>query len=239
TRVKDTTYFANYDITAKAEESGWSVPSIFDTIEANFRGSHVLLTADCCYSGALGVEAARRKGKLAYPALTSVQPSCTSTGNWSFTECLLKGLRGDPAVDLNGDGQVFLSELARFTEAEMAFDEEQMAWFSTANGFDAKMDLAAAQKKGDAPAGEHVEVEWGNKWWHAHVLSVKDGKSLVHYVRYGKEDDEWVGPDRIRPCKPKEFAAGAAVEVEWEGKWWPAKVKESRLGLNYIHYYGY
>ena len=239
TRVNGVTYFANYDITAETAASGWSVPSIFDAIEKDFKGSRVLLAADCCFSGALGVEAGKRKNKIAYAALTSVQPNCTSTGNWTFTECLLKGLRGDPSVDLNGDGQVLLSELAQRTVDDMAFDEGQMAWFSTANGFDAKMKLAAAAKKDDARIGDPIEIKWKDSWRHAHVLAVKDGKSLVHYVGQGNDDDEWVAPDRIRAYKPKEFPKGALVEVEWEKKWWPAKVMDSRYGLHSIHYDGY
>ncbi|HVS40543.1 MAG TPA: agenet domain-containing protein [Gemmataceae bacterium] len=245
TRVKDATYFANYDITAKTEETGWSAASIIDAVEANFHGSRVLLAADCCYSGGLGVEAAKRKGKIEYAVLTSVQPTCESTGNWTFTESLLQGLNGDPAVDLDGDGRVTLAELARYTETRMAFDEEQLSYFSTANGFDAKTLLAVAAGKpkrpGEgAPADDRVEVEWHDEWWHAHILAVKDGKTLIRYGGYGPEWNEWVGPDRIRAYKPPpEFAAGVAVQVEWGGKWWPAKVLEGRLGLHKVHYDDY
>jgi hypothetical protein len=239
TRHQGRTYFANYDIGADPQKTGWAVSSIFDTIEKNFRGGRVLLAADCCYSGALGVEAARRRGRIAYATLASAQPNSASTGNWTFTNCLLQGLRGDPAADLNGDGLVLLDELARHTEAEMAFAEGQMPWFSTANGFDAALPLAAVLKQKDSRSGARVEVEWQGDWWPAQVLSVKNGKRFIRYAGYGAEWDEWVGPDRVRPYRPDQYQVGAAVQVEWERKWWPARVLDRRSGLHLIHYDGY
>ena len=195
-----TTCFANYDITGKTLRSGWQVPAIFDAIERHYLGSRVLLMADACNSGALGVEAEKRGSKIAYATLASVQPEEESTGNWTFTECVLKGLRGDPAVDLNGDGQVQLDELARYTKRKMSAAESQKAWFSTANGF--APDMVLSLTKGARTAGVRVERKaealWHGKWWPASVLQADNGKSLIHYDGYGAEWDEWVGADRLR-----------------------------------------
>src|SRR2546421_12253066 len=66
------TYFANYDADGdNLAQTALSVKSIFNLIERNFKGTRVLLTADCCYSGALAVEAARRRTQIAYAVLTS------------------------------------------------------------------------------------------------------------------------------------------------------------------------
>lgn len=46
--------------------------------------------------------------------------------------------------------------------------------------------------------GQPVKVLWGNKWWNARVLQVKDDKFYIHYDGYGKNWDEWVGHGRIR-----------------------------------------
>jgi hypothetical protein len=46
--------------------------------------------------------------------------------------------------------------------------------------------------------GTKVEVEWRRKWWPAVVLKAQDGVHRIHYVGYGTEWDEWVGPKRIR-----------------------------------------
>ena len=195
-----TTCFANYDITGKTLKSGWQVPAIFDAIERHYLGSRVLLMADACNSGALGVEAENRRSKIAYASLASVQPEEESTGNWTFTECVLKGLRGDPAVDLNSDGRVTLDELARYTKRKMSSAESQKAWFSTANGFSSNMILSQTKggPKAGGQAGGKVEALWHGKWWPASVLQSVKGKTLIHYDGYGAEWDEWVGTDRLR-----------------------------------------
>src|SRR5262245_24317091 len=135
------TYLANYDIAADTARTGLPVAKVLETIDREFRGSQVLLTADCCHSGALGVEAARRHGRISYAALTSVHPNGTSTGNWTFTECLLRGLGGDAQADLNADGTVTLDELSRHTEEELAFAEGQLASFVSGKGFNSKLAL--------------------------------------------------------------------------------------------------
>ena len=77
-----TVYFANYDADDDLARTAWSVPSIFNTIERNFRGSRALLIADCCYSGALADEALRRRSSIAYAALTSSRSNSLSTAEW-------------------------------------------------------------------------------------------------------------------------------------------------------------
>lgn len=238
-RAGGVTYLANYDIAADTAGTGWAVPKIFDMIEEHFRGDRVMLWADCCSSGGLGIEAARRKGKISYGVLTSVEPSGTSTGHWTFTDCLLKGLRGNALVDLDHDGRVRLDELARYTEGEMAFAEKQLAWFSTTGRFDPKLVLAPAPPWSDQGAGTRVEVNWKGKWWPAYALANQAGQTRVHYAGFGNDWDEWVGPERIRPYLPQNLPAGARVEVSYEQKWWPARVLESRLGLQHIRYDGY
>jgi hypothetical protein len=96
--------FLPYDSQGPLEQSGWSVRSIFDDLEKHFKGSRALLLADCCYSGALSTEA--RKRKVPALCLASSQSSAESTGNWTFTEGLIAGFRGEGLLDLDGDGKV-------------------------------------------------------------------------------------------------------------------------------------
>jgi Caspase domain/RNA binding activity-knot of a chromodomain len=235
-----TTYFANYDATGDLAATGWSIPSIFDAIEANFHGSRAWLMADCCNSGALVLEAKQRKSAIAYACLTSAHANTISTGNWTFTECVLAGLRGEPLLDLNGDGSVTLAELARYTEAEMAFYEQQMSAFGVTGRF--SQDLRLAEAAGPGPTGEagkRVEVKWQGKWYRARIEEVKDKQYKVHYFGFDRSEDEWVGPDRVRVPEPKHLEAGTAVEVKWGGRWWPAHVVEGKMGLHLIHYDDY
>lgn len=233
------TYFANYDATGDVEKTGWPLASILDTIEARFKGSRALLTADCCYSGSLADEAKKRKGSISYACLTSSLASTSSTGNWTFTEALLKGFRGDPVADLNGDGAVELGELGRFTEAEMAFADGQLSTFATFGKFSAETTLADAGKKAHPRIGERLEVEEKKKWYRAKILEVKDDTFKIHYVGWDDKYDEWVGEARTRPYKPVQYEGGTKVEVEWKGKWYPSKVLQGRLGLHLIHYDGF
>ena len=49
-----------------------------------------------------------------------------------------------------------------------------------------------------APTPGDPVVLWGNQWWRAEVLRTEGDKSLIRYVGYGAEWDEWVGADRFK-----------------------------------------
>ena len=132
---QQTTFFATYDA---GPASGWSTRSIVADINRGFRGSRVLLTADCCFSGALAEDARHLDAKLSYACLTSASPDEVSTENWTFTEMLLAGLRGKPYADLNTDGIVTLGEIAENESRDMKFAEEQQASFSN-RGFSTEL----------------------------------------------------------------------------------------------------
>lgn len=221
------TYFANYDAGKDLQATAWSVPSIFDALDKKFNGSMSILTADCCYSGALVQEAERRKRPWA--CLTSSLASAASTANWTFTECLLAGLRGDPLVDANGDGAIEFDELAKYTYAEMVFVEEQLALSRAV-----ELQLAKAERRAQPRVGERVEALHKDAWSKAKILQV-DGERIK--VRFLDGVEAWVG--KVRAFKPHEYKVGTAVEVEWNGKWYPAKILDVREGLHWIRYDGY
>ncbi len=50
----------------------------------------------------------------------------------------------------------------------------------------------------DVQPGDHIEVEWGGKWWKAEVMKIKGDFAFIHYDGYGSEWDEWVTKERIR-----------------------------------------
>src|SRR4051794_16403888 len=58
-----------------------------------------LLLADCCYSGCLADAVSQQARRIAYACAASSLASELSTGNWTFTEGLLAGLRGQAFVD--------------------------------------------------------------------------------------------------------------------------------------------
>jgi uncharacterized caspase-like protein len=192
------TYFASYDAGEDLAQSALSVQSIFRIIERNFKGNRVLLTADCCYSGALAVEAAKRRSLISYAALTSSRSDSLSTADWTFTEALLRGFRGNAKIDRNLDGQIALSELARYARSQMWSVEGQLTTFATTREFSPDMRLVEVVRKPTATANVRVEVEWENNWYPATILEKKGSRYKIHYIGYGAEWDEWIDAARLR-----------------------------------------
>lgn len=232
------TYFASYDADCE-DNQGWPVDAIPATIERHFGGARALLLADCCYSGALAEAVAQAARRVAYACLTSSLASELSTGNWTFTEGLLLGLRGMAFVDANGDDQITLRELAGQIVDSMAFAEEQVATFATAGGFDPEIVIAAARPRQDERVGRMVEVRWGQDWYRAQIVDVRGEQLKVHYYGYEESDDEWVTDERVRAAAPLSYSVGARVEVKWKRDWYLATVLEARGGIHHIQYDGY
>lgn len=236
-RDKRQVHFANYDATSGAD--AWPVVGVLDSIEKHFQGERALLMADCCFSGALADEALRRDGRVAYGCLCSSFSHNTSTGNWTFTDLLLTGLRGSPLMDEDGDRAVEWDELARSSVLDMAFIERQRAVFSAGKKFDQRLKLAATKGTRGQRAGERVEVKWQNEWYRAQIVESRGKQFKIHYVGYEDSWDEWVGPERIRPFTPLSFKAGSQVYVKWESQWYPATVRQAWYGLHLVHYDNY
>ncbi|MEO7097342.1 MAG: caspase family protein, partial [Polyangiales bacterium] len=234
------TYFIPRDVDGTSvTTSGWAITSIYDAIEQHFRGATALLTADCCYSGRLTVEAARQKGPVAFATLASSDERETSTDAWTFSECLRDALRGKPVVDRDRDSVITLDELGAWVEDEMPFKEGQLASFARGKGF--PRDLALTQRVPSAKprVGEHVEVRRDEEWQRATIADVKDGRLRVLFVGAtpgSGDDDEWVLPAQVRPWKPSQLPVGAVVEVLDEGQWYPATILDAKLGVHFVHY---
>jgi hypothetical protein len=205
-----TVYFANYDADGDdLVRTAWSVPSIFNSIERNFKGSHALLIADCCYSGALADEAVRRRRtSIAYAALTSSRSDSVSTAEWTFTETLLRGFRGNARIDRDKDGEIELSELARYENSRMRAVEGQATSFATTRDFPSDMIVADVASTTTARASSRVEVEWQGEWYPATVLEVRGARYRIHYLGYGSDWDEWVDASRLRVSTSSVIPAG-------------------------------
>jgi hypothetical protein len=173
--------------------------------------------------------------------LTSSYAHNTSTGNWSFSDSLLAGFRGEPVVDLNGDEVIELDELARYTELELAFIEGQKSMFIAADRFPRAAVLADVEGEIEPRVGLRVEVKYEGKWYKAKVLDVDGDQVEVHYTNFDDSFDEWVGPDRVRPYAPAQYAEGDKVETcsDADGQWYPGTVHKAWYGLHLIRYDGY
>jgi hypothetical protein len=231
-------YFASYDAGGK-NNPGWMVASIPATIERCFGGSHALLLADCCYSGCLADAVTQQADRIAYACVASSLASELSTGNWTFTEGLLTGLRGQAFVDADSNSAITLRELAADIAESMAFADEQIATFATAGDFDPNWVIATARPRLDPRIGRRVEVEADGNWYLAQIIDARDERVKVHYYGYEESDDEWVTAGRLRELRRKSYPAGADVEVKWKQDWYPATVLEARAGIHHIQYRDY
>jgi hypothetical protein len=234
-----TMYMVPYDTGASLAESAFALPALLATLDARLRGP-VLLTADCCHSGAMATAAAAPH-PVAYAALASSLSSESSTGNWTFTECLISGLDGTMPAPTVGPRLVTLQSLADFTVQRMADEEEQLASFATGRGFPAGLRLGeAAPRPADSRVGTYVDARWNDTWYGARIEAARaDGSVRVHYAGYPAAQDEWVAAERIRPRSPRRYAAGTRVDAEWHGRWYPAVVRDARLGIHQVHYEGF
>ena len=115
---------------------------LLDMLEEHFEGEKAAIFVDCCYSGwiARAVEELDTEGK--YAALTSAAGDITSTGNWTFTECLLSALRGEKGIDRNEDGTISFKELARHVALQMRKVDQQPADYGHTDAFDPSFKLA-------------------------------------------------------------------------------------------------
>ena len=240
-KSKPDTLFATYDTDGETVE-GWSVKSISAAIDRDFKGQRAILSADCCYSGALADSIKNKRGRVQYAALTSSSAREASTGHWTFSQCLLDALNGEAFVDANADGAITLGELATHAHDDMAIAEEQHATFALSGGFPGSLVLASAKQQPRPPIGQRVKAKQDGTWYAARIVAAKSGRLLVSYIGYD-EDAEWFDANdssQIRlltaqPVKPK-FAVGAAVEVKWKGAWYDAKVLKVDKGVYFIHY---
>ena len=248
------TYFATYD--AGEDVDGWATASIVRDIERYFKGSRALLTADTCFSGGLAQETRQLGRRVSYATLASTTSNRTSTENWTFTEMLLAAMRGKSFADINGDGEVTLSETAQNIKDDMAFAEDQKAVFVTTSNFQPETGLAVAERKTDPLISSRLEVRSEGDWYKAKVIDAREGSYRVHYYGFEDSDDEWVTRRQFRMANSSAIARdsragangekqsilyriGANVEVNWHGKWYAAKILEAKEGRHLVHYAGY
>jgi hypothetical protein len=229
------TYFASYDADGETN-TGWMVNDILATIERSFRGSQALLIADCCHSGHLADAVAARPRRVAYASLGSSLASELSTGNWTFTEALLAGLRGESYTDSNGSAEITLAELAAHIQEEMAFAEEQIATFAVSPRFDPELVLAPAHPRRDPQIGRQVAVQTKEGWFKGQVIDVRRDQLKVRYYGYDSGYDEWVQLEAVRTMGRPRYPVGSTVEVQWKRRWYLATILDERSGVHYIAY---
>lgn len=245
------TYLTNYDVdTKRLAATGLAVDEIGERLLKEWKGSRVLLMADCCHSGALSqvVTTVGSAGKAA-ACLTSATATNTSTGRWTFTEAVVRALTGDGRLDRNGDRRLTFGEVDAYIHNEMKYAEDQLTGAVRAGGFSADWQVTTVPAAKVVPHsavqsrwtnGDYADVFAENKWWRAQLLRVEGHRLQVHYLGWEDKFDEWVSPDRVRPVANSRFAAGQPIKVEWEETWYPARILRSAEGFfHFVHYDGF
>ncbi len=205
-------------------DTGWPVADIFSSIERRFAGTTALLFADCCYSGSLGTEAMLRAGRVSYGALTSSLACTVSTAAWTFTECLIAGLRGEIPLSGHGSGWLTLAELARFAEREMAINDGQLSTFVSTNGLDPGLVLASGMRRAHPLIGEYVEARSSDGNWHPGRVEIVDGRTFwLRWVGDKEGEHEGIEASNIRPFVPRQYAPGLSSRSNGKAHGSPAR----------------
>ena len=230
--------FANYDYAAGNE---FAVSSITASIQQYFKGKSVWLLADCCYSGALLEEATTisKSGKSVL-ALTSSTSSNISTGNWTFSQTLIDCVSGLAAGDRNHDGKISLSELKAELFDAMKFRERQLSGTVFYNLPESTaFNLLPVKSNSPAIAPEYIYFRQENKFQPARVLAYNGSQVTGELYYYSDKVKATVPLSNTKPIAFAEYPVGLKVQVEWNGKYYPAEIRISRNGFHYIHYTGY
>lgn len=125
------------------EDDDWLYGSeLVDMVDEHFNGAKAVFFIDCCYSGWLARYVADLETEGEYAALTSSTGDIESTGNWTFSDCLLAALRGERGIDKNSDGSISFKELARHVTHQMRTVDNQPADYGHTEGFEPSFRLA-------------------------------------------------------------------------------------------------
>jgi len=242
--------FASYDVkTDDARSTGFPVSEIPEILARSWKGGRLLLLADCCYSGALGEIVRGYEGdrRVRAACLTSATASNVSTERWTFTESLIAVLSGEGIADSDGDGVLTFAEADSYVRREMRFRESQLTRAVRTSSFEEtfvlrRVDPARAvppRRAGLFGPGDYAECEWEGRWWRVLLLAAEEGRYRVHYLGYDASWDEWVPLARLRPPRGADARPGDKVEVEWQGRWWPATVERVEDDFCFIRYDGW
>ncbi|HEY0427580.1 MAG TPA: agenet domain-containing protein [Pyrinomonadaceae bacterium] len=231
------TFLASYDAGIKTERS-WSVKSIPKMIELYSKAKQVIIAIDSCYSGAIVDAIKGRKSNISYAAFVSTQSNSSSTGNWTFTESLIYGFRGDSLADRNRDGKITFGEMAANSYDDMLFAEEQLSQTFFTGDFSEQSQMTAAKKANSPRLGDRIEAFDGDEWYRAIITDARaDGEYKVHFYGYEYDEDAFVTDKQIRTAlKAKQYSVGEEVEVESDDEWYPARVLKVIGGAHLVSY---
>jgi hypothetical protein len=230
--------FANYDYKAG---NGFAAATVSEQIKSLFKGKQVWLLADCCFSGSLMEEAKKvnSTGKSVI-AFTSSTSSNISTGNWTFTQTMIDCLSGLAVCDRNSDKKISLAEVRSELFDAMKYREKQLSGTAFYNVDETTPFNLGAVQAGSVPkAVVYIYMQQNLKFEPARVLSYSGVNITGELYHYSDKVTVTVPVARTKEIPFADFPVGSKVQVEWNGKYYPAEIKEVKNGFHYVHYTGY
>ncbi|MBU2574752.1 MAG: caspase family protein [Elusimicrobia bacterium] len=240
-------FFAGYDIDRKkAEESGVSPEVIGGIIGQNFKGSKVILLADCCYSGALQTTAQMLSGgPVTASALTSASASNTSAGAWTFSQTVIDAVAGRALLDRDGDGFITFGELSLEIADAMKYRERQLSGsfvpeaMKNAVVSEVKERGPARTSSGAFSTGEYISVPGKAGARTAQILEIRGGDYLAEFYDYSDKVVSTVPAAGAAKIEFKNYPAGSDVNVMWGERPYAAKILKVQDGFHWITYPGW
>jgi hypothetical protein len=170
----------------------WSQDEAAAAIDKCGKQLTVFWAADCCYSGCLA-DWAQQGNTRPRAAYASSSRELVSTENWTFSDCLIDGLIGNPVADLNDDGQITAQEIGQWIQKGMRFVEGQSAGLTVSSSFSDQTILAKSTRPKRKSEGRFVKVLYQEKYWKARVIEEQGSRVKVHWVGNVTDyPDEWV-----------------------------------------------
>lgn len=238
--------FCTYDYESnRPQQTGLRLAELYPLLKG-WKGGHLFLVGDCCRSGSLETvvrQFEQNQPQVRVAAIASATASSVSTGNWTFTEGLLRILGGDPILDKNHDGQISLGEGDVFLHDQMKYKEDQLCSLTLSRNFEpdfvwraanpAPPNLAGPYQRGDILSAQDKE----GKWYRSEVLDEKEGRYKVHYNGWDSKWDEWVEPAKLKRLEQKSLDIKSNYEVQREKEWLPAVLTDQLEGYFYFAHY--
>lgn len=234
--------FANYDYES-AKGNGFKATTVSEKINSLFKGKQVWLLADCCFSGAL-MEEAKKIGSTGKTVITFTSSSSSniSTGNWTFSQTMIDCLEGLPICDRNTDGKITLGEVRDELFNAMKYREKQLSgtiFYHTDESQQFSMAKTPVTVGMPIKPFDYIYIQQNNKFEPARAMLYSGSNVMGALYHYSDKVSVTVPVSKTKPIAFADYPTGMNVQVEWNGKNYPAFIKETKAGFHYIHYTGY
>jgi RNA binding activity-knot of a chromodomain/Caspase domain len=249
---REVLYCYDYD-DKRPDDTVFHMNEIYPILEKSWKGNRLFLIGDCCCSGSLRSvlrQFEKQRPDVRVATLGSATASNLSTGNWTFTEGLIRIFAGDSLVDRDHDGRITITEAERFLHDQMKYKEDQLASLTLSASFEKDFVIRAVAKDrpvhdlpGPYKVGDVLDArDSEGKWYASEIIDGKPsaGSYKIHYCGWDDNWDEWVDSSRLRPIVKPKLNVGQHYEVLWEKKWYPATITKTVEDYFYfVHYEGY